>query len=72
VRRCVGAAFATLEMKEVLRAVAERMRLHAPRPRGERMRRGSVTITPAQGAVVVPEALQPVQSRCPSSAATTA
>ena len=72
VRRCVGAAFAALEMKEVLRAVAERMRLHAPRPRGERMRRASVTITPAHGALVVPEPLQPVQPRCPSSAATTA
>jgi cytochrome P450 len=71
-RRCVGAAFATLEMKEVLRAVAQRMRLRPGRPRGERMRRGSVTLTPTHGAVVVPEALQPVEPRCPSSAATTA
>jgi cytochrome P450 len=72
VRRCAGAAFAVLEMKEVLRAVAERVRLKPAAPRGERMIRRSVTLTPARGAVVVPEALQPVQSRCPSSAATTA
>jgi cytochrome P450 len=72
VRRCVGAAFATLEMKEVLRAVAERVRLQPGRPRGERMRRGSVTLMPTHGGVVVPEPLQPMQPRCPSSAATTA
>jgi cytochrome P450 family 135 len=72
VRRCAGAAFAVLEMKEVLRAVAERVELRPAAPRGERMIRRSVTLTPARGAVVVPEALQPVQSRCPSSAATTA
>jgi cytochrome P450 len=72
VRRCVGAAFATLEMREVLRAVAERSALRPGRPRGERMIRRSVTLTPARGGVVVPEALQPMQPRCPSSAATTA
>ena len=72
VRRCVGAAFATLEMKEVLRAVAQRFHLRPARPRGERMRRGSVTLMPAHGGVVVPEPLQPMQPRCPSSAATTA
>ena len=31
-RRCVGAAFATLEMKEVLRAVAGRFELRPGRP----------------------------------------
>ena len=72
VRRCVGAAFATLEMKEVLRAVAERLRLRPAAARGERMIRRSVTLTPARGAVIVPEALQPVRPLCPSSAATTA
>jgi len=70
-RRCLGAAFATLEMKEVLRAVAQRMRLRPGRAGGERMRRGSVTLMPTHGAVVVPEALQTVQHRCRSSAATT-
>jgi len=71
VRRCAGAAFATLEMKEVLRAVAQRFSLRSPARASERMRRGSVTLMPARGGIVVPEALQPVQP-CRSSAATTA
>ena len=71
VRRCAGAAFATLEMKEVLRAVAQRFALRPPARATERMRRGSVTLMPARGGIVVPEALQPVQP-CRSSAATTA
>jgi cytochrome P450 len=72
VRRCAGAAFATLEMREVLRAVAERHTLAPAGPRGERMRRGSVTLVPRGGATVVPEALQPSGRTCPSSAATAA
>ena len=71
VRRCAGAAFAMLEMREVLRAVARRFALRPASARGERMRRGSVTLTPAQGATVLPKALQP-ETECPSSAATTA
>jgi cytochrome P450 family 135 len=54
IRRCVGAAFASLEMKEVLRAVAGRFELSAARRRGERMRRRSITMTPAHGGYVVP------------------
>ena len=57
VRRCVGAAFATLEMREVLRAVAARFTLRPVRPEGERMRRRSVTLAPARGAEVIPDAL---------------
>lgn len=73
VRRCAGAAFATLEMKEVLRAVAARFALRPAAPRRtERMRRRSVTLVPAQGATIVPEALQPMRSPCRSSAATVA
>jgi cytochrome P450 len=73
VRRCLGAAFATLEMREVLRAVAARFELRPDRPEGERMRRRSITLTPARGGYVIPEPLAsaPAQ-RCPSSAATTA
>ena len=73
VRRCVGAAFATLEMREVLRAVAARFALRPERTAGERMRRRSITMTPARGARVVPEPLasEGAQS-CRSSAATTA
>ena len=71
VRRCAGAAFAMLEMKEVLRAVARRFALRPPGRATERMRRGSVTLMPGRGGIVVPEALQPVQT-CRSSAVTTA
>jgi cytochrome P450 family 135 len=56
-RRCLGAAFATLEMREVLRAVAQRFTLAPDRAQGERMRRRSITLTPARGGYVVPEAL---------------
>jgi cytochrome P450 len=72
VRRCAGAAFATLEMREVLRAVAERLALAPAHSRGERMRRGSVTLVPRGGGTIVPEPLQPTQRPCPSSAATAA
>jgi cytochrome P450 len=54
VRRCVGAAFASLEMKEVLRAVAARFELRPAPGRGERMRRRSITMTPSRGGHVVP------------------
>jgi cytochrome P450 len=75
VRRCVGAAFATLEMREVLRAVAARFALRPDRPEGERMRRRTITLTPSRGGYVIPEPLvlaSPTAPRCRSSAATTA
>jgi cytochrome P450 len=53
-RRCLGAAFATTEMKVVLRAVLERAR---PRAAGdgrlEISRRRSITVSPREGAEVV-------------------
>ena len=39
VRRCVGAAFALMELRELLRAVTAAVDLAPARPRGERMRR---------------------------------
>jgi cytochrome P450 len=57
VRRCIGAAFAALEMREVLRAVAARFTLAPDRPEGERMRRRTITLTPSRGGCVVPHAL---------------
>ena len=57
VRRCLGASFAALEMREVLRAVASRFSLRPDRPPGERMRRRSITLAPARAATVVPDAL---------------
>ncbi len=54
VRRCAGAAFATMELHEVLRAVVRRFELRPDRPEGERMRRRGVTLTPSRGGRVVP------------------
>ncbi|MGZ4270949.1 MAG: cytochrome P450 [Solirubrobacteraceae bacterium] len=54
VRRCLGAAFATMEMEEVLRALAARVDLSPAGPvRGERMRRRGITLQPGGGARVV-------------------
>jgi cytochrome P450 len=71
VRRCAGAAFASLELREVLRAVLERFVLAPPGARTERMIRGSVTLRPARGGTVLTKPLQPSRP-CRSSAATTA
>jgi cytochrome P450 len=72
VRRCVGAAFAALEMREVLRAVAGHVTLGPDRPAGERMVRRGVTLAPSRGGTVVPHALASRPRACRSSAATTA
>jgi cytochrome P450 len=53
VRRCLGAAFATMEMAEVLRVVAERVDIAPVEARGERMRRRGITLQPGRGARVV-------------------
>ena len=71
VRRCAGAAFAALELREVLRAVLGRFALAPPGRSTERMIRGSVTLRPSRGGTVLTEPLQPSRS-CRSSAATTA
>jgi cytochrome P450 len=51
-RRCLGASFAVLEMKIVLRAVLDRCELVPTAARAERARRRSITISPAQGALL--------------------
>jgi cytochrome P450 len=56
-RRCLGAAFAALEMREVLKAVGARFAIRPVRAQGERMRRRSVTLAPARGAEIIPDAL---------------
>ena len=56
-RRCLGAAFASLEMREVLKAVGARFVLRPTRAEGERMRRRSVTLAPARGAEIIPDPL---------------
>lgn len=52
-RRCLGASFAQIEMKIALRAVLERCELSPVGERAERIRRRSITISPAGGASVV-------------------
>jgi cytochrome P450 len=64
-RRCLGAAFALLEMKLVLRAAAARFRVEPAAPAPERTRRRMITITPRDGARVVLRA----RARAPLEAA---
>jgi cytochrome P450 len=71
-RRCAGAAFAALEMREVLRAAAARVTLSPDRPAGERMIRRGVTLAPSRGGRVVAAPLRSSAGACPSSAVTTA
>jgi cytochrome P450 len=53
VRRCLGAAFAQLEMKVVLSAILARAELRAPRARGEKARFRGVTLLPSRGGEAV-------------------
>src|SRR5215211_2556717 len=52
-RRCIGARFATFEMRVVLQAVVERLRLAASEPAPERVRRRSIVLAPGRGGRVV-------------------
>ena len=52
-RRCLGASFAMLEMKTVLRVVLEHCQVRAAGRGPEAARRRSITISPAQGATVI-------------------
>ena len=64
VRRCIGASFAQVEMRVVLREVLRRVRLRAESPRPERGQVRHVTVVPARGCrVVVEERLAAVDSR---------
>jgi len=51
--RCLGASFALLEMKLVLRAVLQRCELHPAGERPEVARRRGITISPSRGAQVI-------------------
>ncbi|MDP9385026.1 MAG: cytochrome P450 [Actinomycetota bacterium] len=53
VRRCLGAAFAQYEMRQVLGTVLERCDLRPDDPRPERHRRKMITFIPARGARAV-------------------
>lgn len=52
-RRCIGAAFAQMEMRVALRTILRSVRLEPADPKPERMVRRNVTLTPANGTRVV-------------------
>ena len=54
VRRCAGAPFAEMEMREVLRVAAD-LRIRPVRPEPERTRRSMLVLTPHRGAEVLVE-----------------
>jgi cytochrome P450 family 135 len=53
VRRCLGAAFAEMEMRVALTEIARRRTLRAARSRPERVARRNVTFSPAGGTQVI-------------------
>jgi cytochrome P450 len=55
VRRCIGASFAQVEMRTVLREVLRRVRLRAPSKRPERGVIRHVTVVPGRGAQAIAE-----------------
>ena len=55
VRRCLGAAFATLEMKVVISTIFARARLRASRLEGEKVRFRGVTLLPGRGGEAIVE-----------------
>jgi cytochrome P450 len=55
VRRCLGAAFALLEMKIVIRTILSRVRLRAPRAKSEKPRFRGATVLPSRGGEAVVE-----------------
>ena len=58
VRRCLGAAFAQLEMEVVIARIVERARLRAPRQRDESARMRGVTIVPVRGGEAIVERVE--------------
>jgi cytochrome P450 len=52
VRRCAGAPFAEMEMREVLRAAAG-LRIRPVRPQPERARRSMLVVVPDRGGDVL-------------------
>lgn len=52
-RRCIGASFATMEMRTILRTVLERVQLRAPSARAERTKVHHITLVPARGGRVI-------------------
>ena len=55
VRRCIGAAFAQLEMKIVISTILGRVNLRAPRAKSEKARFRGVTVLPSRGGEAIVE-----------------
>jgi cytochrome P450 len=68
VRRCLGAAFAQLEMKVVISAIVARAQLRAPRTRAEKARFRGVTVNPSRGGEAIVESVAPAAERQPQRA----
>jgi cytochrome P450 len=68
VRRCLGAAFAQLEMKVVISAIVARAQLRAPRARPEKARFRGVTVNPSRGGEAIVESVAPAAERQPQRA----
>ncbi len=52
-RRCVGASFAMMEMRAIVRAVLGRVSLRAPTTKSERVKVHHITLVPARGGRVI-------------------
>jgi cytochrome P450 family 135 len=52
-RRCVGASFAMMEMRAIVRTVLERVSLRTPSVRSERVKVHHITLVPARGGRVI-------------------
>jgi cytochrome P450 len=63
VRRCLGASFAQVEMKIVLRELVARLDIRAARPRPERRVRRAVVFAPERGGELVVERRRPARDR---------
>jgi cytochrome P450 len=59
VRRCIGAAFAELEMRIVISTMLRRARLRAPRAKSEKARFRGITLLPSRGGEAVVETVDP-------------
>ncbi len=64
-RRCIGASFALMEMRTILRTVLERVELRAPTQKPERaVRTRRITTVPARGGRVLVTSKGPSTGRC--------
>ena len=52
-RRCLGASFALLEMKLVIRAMLQHFELELSQARNEKTRRRNITVSPARGCQLI-------------------